>query len=226
MRQRATSRIHPPAIGPRVHLWLTLVVTWGACTREPPDTPQVSAKTSQRTLFTQPNQLVAVRPDSIVVMVISADTIASITDSQRLSWMRTFAAETIVAPPEPTPDSSVYLLTDKHLRALDPSGRVRFRVANPFLQDSEDTRGPLTLGLAALPDSGVAVSDGQTKTVKFNRKGQLHWRHGVPHDDNMAGHPVAGPNGSLYIHTASWLYVIGPDGRERWRVPLKTLRVQ
>ena len=131
-----------------------------------------------------------------------------------------------MASPEATADSSVFVLTDKHLRALNPSGTVRFRVPSPFSRGGRSPNKTWTLALIALPDSGVAVSDGEYKTVKFNRKGQLRWQHSVPHEDRMTGPPVAGPNGSIYIHTASWLYVIGPKGRERWRVPLETLRVQ
>lgn len=226
MRCRVTSRICRLAIGRRAGILLSLVVAIGACTREPAQDRQPTNRTSDKTTCAAPNRLVAVRPDSIVVMVISEDTIAAVRDTQRLGWIRTLSGEKIVAPPEATPDSSVYVLTDKHLRALNPSGNVRFRVTNPFSRNGGATRGPWALTLTALPDSGVAVSDGEYKTVKFNRKGQLGWRHSLPHDGNMAGHPVAGPNGSLYIYTAAWLYVIGPDGRERWRVPLKTLRVQ
>ena len=161
----------------------------------------------------------ALTPGSTVVVAVAPDLVVTFADSQEIVWkIQLPREESLVAAPGVAANSTTYLLTNKNLRLIDAAGETRFVRAVPFDRRGSD---PSRWGLVVLPDSSVVVSDGRHRACRLDRLGAITWRYALPAGAGMVARPVAGPNGSVYLRTASSLHAVGGDGRLRWRVSLR-----
>ena len=196
----------------------TLTVVAGGCVKTAKNEERsqaVSAANAHR--IGQP----ILRPDSTVVVVLRENMIAAIRDTQEIIWTKVLEGESIVTAPAVAQDSTTYLLTSAALRAYDVDGNERFKHTLPF--GNEDNVRDRSMMLLASSDSSAIVSDGVKRVVKIDARGEQTWDFTLPEGDHLVAPVAIGPNGSAYLRTAAYLYVVGADGEVRWRQRLANI---
>ena len=160
-----------------------------------------------------------VTPGALVVAAVADDQVVAYADNQRLAWRVLLPrGEQLVYEPRVALDSITYLLTSRRLRAIQPDGRERLNRALPATRAS-----PPHWSLAIHPDSTVTLSDGARTVVRLRSSGDDAWRFTLPAGATLVAEPVAGPNGSLYLRTAAWIFAVSGEGALRWQVPARAL---
>lgn len=159
-------------------------------------------------------------PAATVITAVAPGLVVAYADSQQIAWkVQLPPGEELVAPPGVAADSSTYLLTNRQVRGVDPDGKLTF--ATPFPFTPRRGQRPSRYGLAVMPDSAAVVTDGERRVARVARDGVISWRYELPAPATMSAPPVAGPNGSIYLRTASSLFSLSSEGHYRWRIPLR-----
>jgi outer membrane protein assembly factor BamB len=119
------------------------------------------------------------------------------------------APHTILFAPTVAPDGTSYIATgDQRVRAIGPSGNVKWAVEP-----------------GGLPTTGIALQGGlllfgtsQEQLAAYRTNGTMVWR--VPMDDIMVSTPAVGADGVIYAASRKGtVYAVSPAGRVVWTFP-------
>lgn len=107
-------------------------------------------------------------------------------------------------------DGTIYIIVDRKLYALDPSGKVKWSFAKPVY-------GKPVLS----PDGTILVTDYLMENLyAVNRNGKLKWSIGGDdlHGDSMVTVPVVKQDGTVLVGTPYFLFAFSKDGTKKWQL--------